>query len=141
MDKGVELTQEARGRLQARRRQIGWSIRKASVYFGVEESTCRKRESGKTARIVPEERLTLFREFITGDYPQGLEDRRSSKHGGNNQTELERCLLLVSKTYSLLSWDKLLVEHYTNSLKETLRQVMELFLEEDYPARRRGCGE
>ena len=131
MNKRGELTQELRRRLLARRRQIGWSFRKASEYFGVEVSTYRKWESGKTRRIVSEDRLELFKDFINGENPQGLDEGHPCSRTWNGRTELERCLQLVSKTYALLSWDKLLVEHYTNSLKGTLRQVMELYLEDD----------
>ena len=135
MNKRGELTQEMRGQLQARRRQIGWSFRKASDYFGVEVSTYRKWESGKTASIASEKRLHLFLDFINGEHLQGLDDGPSCICAWNGRPELEGCLLLVSKTYSLLSWDKLLVEHYTNCLKGTLRQVLELYLDGDTPAR------
>ena len=135
MNKRGELTQEMRRRLRARRRQIGWSFRKASDYFGVEVSTYRKWESGKTASILSEKRLELFQVFINEEYPQGWDNVHFCNRSWNDQTELERCLLLVSKTYSLLSWEKLLVEHYTNCLKGTLRQVMELYLDGDSPAR------
>ena len=124
------LTQEIKSLLQSRRLQLGWSFTRMAKYFGIEVSTYRNWENGKTTYVQSDRQQRLVQRFLLGDafniYGDGAET------GSAHELEaLDNCLSLVSKIYTLLSSNRELLDGYSRALKGSLTQIMVRYVEAD----------
>ena len=115
------ITQEVKGILQARRLQLGWSFSRMAEYFGIEVSTYRNWENGKTTYIQSDRQQRLVQSFVLGEAVEA-----ASVH---EEDALDTCLAMVSKIYTLLSADREMLEGYSRALKGSLCQVMARYVE------------
>ena len=124
------LTQEVKKMLQMRRLQLGWSFRRMAEYFGIEVSTYRSWENGKTTYIQSDKQQHLVHSFLLGDafHVYGDDAEVASAH---ERDALDNCLALVSKIYTLLSSEQELLDDYSRALKGSLAQIMVRYVEAD----------
>ncbi len=124
------LTQEIKSLLQSRRLQLGWSFTRMAKYFGIEVSTYRNWENGKTTYVQSDRQQRLVQRFLLGDafnfYGDGAE-----VVSAHEVEALDNCLSLVSKIYTLLSSDRELLDGYSRALKGSLTQIMVRYVEAD----------
>ena len=124
------LTKKVKKMLQSRRLQLGWSFTRMAKYFGIEVSTYRNWENGKTAYVQSDKQQRLVRSFILGDASQVSSDS-TEVDSAHDQESLDNCLALVSKIYTLLSSDSELLDDYSRALKGSLGEIMARYVEAD----------
>ena len=124
------LTQEIKSLLVARRIKLGWSFRRMAEYFGIEVSTYRNWENGRTTYIQSDKQQRLVQSFIHGDSPIIYGDG-AEVVSAHEPEALENCLALVSKIFTLLSADRELLDGYSHALKGSLAQIMVRYVEAD----------
>ena len=124
------LTQEIKSLLVARRIKLGWSFKRMAEYFGIEVSTYRNWENGRTTYIQSDRQQRLVQSFLLGEashvYGDGAE-----VVSAHELESLDNCLSLVSKIYTLLSSDRELLDCYSRALKGSLTQIMVRYVEAD----------
>ena len=99
-------------------------------YFGIEVSTYRNWENGKTTYVQSDKQQRLVRSFILGDASQVSSDS-TEVASAHDQESLDNCLALVSKIYTLLSSDSELLDDYSRALKGSLGEIMAHYVEAD----------
>ena len=124
------LTKKVKKMLQSRRLQLGWSFTRMAKYFGIEVSTYRNWENGKTTYVQSDRQQRLVRSFILGDASQVSSDS-TEVNSAHDQESLDNCLALVSKIYTLLSSDSELLDDYSRALKGSLGEIMARYVEAD----------
>ncbi len=124
------LTKKVKKMLQSRRLQLGWSFTRMAKYFGIEVSTYRNWENGKTTYVQSDRQQRLVRSFILGDASQVSSDS-TEVASAHDQESLDNCLALVSKIYTLLSSDSELLDDYSRALKGSLGEIMARYVEAD----------
>ena len=124
------LTKKVKKMLQSRRLQLGWSFSRMAKYFGIEVSTYRNWENGKTTYVQSDRQQRLVRSFILGDASQVSSDS-TEVDSAHDQESLDNCLALVSKIYTLLSSDSELLDDYSRALKGSLGEIMARYVEAD----------
>ena len=124
------LTKKVKKMLQSRRLQLGWSFTRMAKYFGIEVSTYRNWENGKTTYVQSDKQQRLVRSFILGDASQVSSDS-TEVASAHDQESLDNCLALVSKIYTLLSSDRELLDDYSRALKGSLGEIMARYVEAD----------
>ncbi|MBR4219833.1 MAG: helix-turn-helix transcriptional regulator [Victivallales bacterium] len=124
------LTKKVKKMLQSRRLQLGWSFTRMAKYFGIEVSTYRNWENGKTTYVQSDKQQRLVRSFILGDASQVSSDS-TEVASAHDQESLDNCLALVSKIYTLLSSDSELLDDYSRALKGSLGEIMARYVEAD----------
>ena len=124
------LTKKVKKMLQSRRLQLGWSFTRMAKYFGIEVSTYRNWENGKTTYVQSDKQQRLVRSFIFGDASQVSSDS-TEVASAHDQESLDNCLALVSKIYTLLSSDRELLDDYSRALKGSLGEIMARYVEDD----------
>ncbi len=124
------LTKKVKKMLQSRRLQLGWSFTRMAKYFGIEVSTYRNWENGKTTYVQSDKQQRLVRSFILGDASQVSSDS-TEVDSAHDQESLDNCLALVSKIYTLLSSDSELLDDYSRALKGSLGEIMARYVEAD----------
>ncbi len=124
------LTKKVKKMLQSRRLQLGWSFTRMAKYFGIEVSTYRNWENGKTTYVQSDRQQRLVRSFILGDASQVSSDS-TEVDSAHDQESLDNCLALVSKIYTLLSSDSELLDDYSRALKGSLGEIMARYVEAD----------
>ena len=124
------LTKKVKKMLQSRRLQLGWSFTRMAKYFGIEVSTYRNWENGKTTYVQSDKQQRLVRSFILGDASQVSSDS-TEVASAHDQESLDNCLALVSKIYALLSSDSELLDDYSRALKGSLGEIMARYVEAD----------
>ncbi len=122
------LTKEVKNLLQARRLQLGWSFRRMAEYFGIEVSTYRSWENGKTTYIQSDRQQRLVRSFVIGETSDAIVGN-SEAVSAYDQDTLDNCLSMVSKIYTLLSSEQKLLDDYNRALKGSLAQIMVRYVE------------
>ena len=125
-----ELTQEMRESLVSRRCQLGWTHKDCASYFGVEISTYRNWENGKTRMLMSDQRWALLQDFVGGDSISVTPPNTIVQITESDRNDLENCLSMVSKIYALLSSDRTALANYTRSLKGALTRVVSRYLDE-----------
>ena len=124
------LTKKVKKMLQSRRLQLGWSFTRMAKYFGIEVSTYRNWENGKTTYVQSDKQQRLVRRFILGDASQVSSDSPEVALA-HDQESLDNCLALVSKIYTLLASDRELLDDYSRALKGSLGEIMARYVEAD----------
>ena len=124
------LTKKVKKMLQSRRLQRGWSLTRMAKYFGIEVSSYRNWENGKTTYVQSDRQQRLVRSFILGDASQVSSDS-TEVDSAHDQESLDNCLALVSKIYTLLSSDSELLDDYSRALKGSLGEIMARYVEAD----------
>ena len=131
MNNRSEITPEIRESLVSRRYQLGWTHKDCASYFGVDISTYRNWESGKTRLLMSDRRWELLLAFTGRASSPGTPLPLPLSVAESNRAELENCLSMVSKIYSLLSSDPSQLSDYAASLKRALSQTISRYLDED----------
>ncbi len=122
------LTQEVKNLLQARRLQLGWSFSRMAEFFGIEVSTYRNWENGKTTYIQSDRQQRLVRSFIVGETSSAIVGNGKAVPA-HELDALDNCLSMVSKIYTLLASEQELLDDYSRALKGSLAQIMLRYVE------------